>query len=297
MSEPLAATAAPPVWMPPGHFYSPIPGAADTARALDWRAKAAPLDDLPGIDMRADAQRSLLHQVADCFRDVPTGSTPGWRYTPDNPMFGLADAAVYHAVLRHLRPRRVLEFGSGYTSALALDTAERFLDDSVDFTFVDPDLSRLRDLVKRGDLTRHTVLRRPAQDTDPALFARLEAGDVLFVDSTHVAKAGSDVVWLLGEVLPRLKPGVWVHFHDVFWPFDYPEAWLRQNCAWNELYALRAFLTFNQVFAIELFASWLWPREAPVVRAHCPQAADLAPGSLWLRRRGPDAVGAAAGAQ
>ena len=89
------------------------------------------------------------------------------------------------------------------------------------------------------------------------LFRELHAGDVLFVDSTHVAKVGSDVNHIFFEILPILQPGVVVHFHDIMYPFEYEPKWIYTGVAWNEAYMLRAFLMFNPTFKILLFNSFL----------------------------------------
>jgi hypothetical protein len=127
------------------------------------------------------------------------------------------------------------------------------------------------------------LLRQPVQEVPLDLFTELGAGDILFIDSSHVAKAGSDVCWLLLHVLPRLRPGVVVHLHDVFWPFEYPAAWLGEHRDWTEDYLLHAFLSGNVGWEILWFSSWLWRCHPEVVPAHL--LADD-PGSIWLRKHG-----------
>jgi hypothetical protein len=121
------------------------------------------------------------------------------------------------------------------------------------------------------------------QDVEPEVFAALEAGDVLFVDSTHVVKAGSDVNHLILEVLPRLAEGVWIHLHDIFYPFEYPPAWVREGRAWQEAYLLRAFLTFNPRFAIRWFQDFLWQHHGEAMR-RLPGVAVNPGGNIWLER-------------
>jgi hypothetical protein len=286
LTKATAGAARRPMWVPPGHYYSPVPGPADTQRALRWRETGAGGEGpgtLPGIELNAEGQRALFGKIAPCFADVPTAETEGWRYHPDNNMYGLADAAVYHGLLRHIAPRRVVEVGSGFSSAIALDTADRYLAD-VGFTFIEPYPERLLGLLSEADKERCTLLRQPVQDAGLEPYAGLAEGDILFIDSTHVGKAGSDVNFLLFEVLPRLAPGVYVHVHDILWPFEYSDAWLRQGRGWNEAYLLRAFLTHNTAFEIELFNDWIWKCEPDLVRAALPAAADQSPGGIWLRR-------------
>ena len=294
-----AASARRPPWVAPGHYYSPIPNGADTLRALRWRAASLedgrpggrdpdldPEDRFGGVDLRADRQREVLKQLSPYFGDVPTTRTDGWRYEPDNSMYGLADAAVYHAMLRQHTPRRVVEVGSGFSSAIALDTADRYLRNEVSFTFIEPYPQRLLSLLSREDRERCELLRRPVQDAGFEPYEQLEAGDFLFIDSTHVAKAGSDVNFLFFQVLPRLADGVLVHIHDVLWPFEYSERWLREGRGWTEAYLLQAFLAYNSVFTIELFNGWIWHNEPRLISELLPAAADQLPGGIWLSKRG-----------
>jgi hypothetical protein len=127
------------------------------------------------------------------------------------------------------------------------------------------------------------------QETPLGAFGELGRDDVLFIDTSHVAKTGSDVVWLYQEVLPRLRPGVVVHIHDVFAPGEYPEDWVLDGRAWNELYVVRAFLAFNSAFRIELGAQYLLKRHRQLVLDAFPgmredRYAQPGGGSLWIRR-------------
>jgi hypothetical protein len=113
----------------------------------------------------------------------------------------------------------------------------------------------------------------------------MQAGDILFIDSTHVMKTGSDVCQELFEILPRLKPGVLIHFHDVFWPFEYPAAWVvQENRSWNELYGLRAFLMYNAAFQVEFFSDFFCQHFRPRIEAEFPTMLKNTGGSLWLRK-------------
>ncbi|MEV7008355.1 class I SAM-dependent methyltransferase [Streptosporangium sp. NPDC051022] len=270
----MGAALTTPPWMPPGHFYSPLTAAADVKRALDWK-RTPGKDRVPGVDLREAEQTALAADLAEELG----APFEGPRYTPSNSMFCAADAAVYRSMLRHHRPRRVMEIGSGFSTAVALDT----LDSSVEVTCVEPYPDRLLGLMRPGDSDRLTLLRVPVQDVPLETYAKLESGDILFIDSTHVAKAGSDVIWLFLQVLPRLAPGVVVHVHDVFWPFDYPDDWLREGRDWNEDYFLHAFLVGNSGYEILLFSSWLWHEHPELVPASLTTDA---PGSIWLRRTG-----------
>jgi predicted O-methyltransferase YrrM len=196
-------------------------------------------------------------------------------------MYAGGDAALYSALLRHLRPPRVLEIGSGYSTAVALDTADQHLE-GLDLACVDPNPERLLGALLPGDADRIGLERCLVQDLPLERYDELRAGDFLFIDSSHVVKPGSDVVWLVLQVLPRLAPGVLVHVHDIFWPFEYPDRWLQEGRDWTEGYLLNAFLSGNRDWEVVLFSSWLWAQHPEVL----PQALrGLAPSSIWLRRR------------
>lgn len=260
-----------PPFVPNGHFYSPVNGPADVARAL------TPIEDLPGVSLREAEQLELFGELTPLFEDAPhrryrAGAGSG------NSMYDSADALVYRAFLRRLRPRRVIEVGSGFSTAMLLDTADQQLPE-LSVTCVEPYPDRLNSLLLPED--RVELIAAPVQDVPVETFTVLEADDVLFIDSTHVAKAGSDVLWLFLHVLPRLAQGVVVHVHDIFWPFEYPAQWLKEGRSWNENYLVHAFLCHNEAWRIELFSSWLWHRHADVV----PQELrGQEPGALWLRR-------------
>lgn len=259
------------LWQPPGHYYSPISSAEDRRRALTW-SHIEPV----GLDLRPEEQLALARRQAPLWADV----TAGPRWHPGNQMYELGDAAVLHGMLRDQRPRRVVEVGSGFSTAVMLDAADRF-DTTRDITCVEPYPQRLMTLCGPEDVT---LIRQGVQDVPIDLFTSLEPGDLLFIDSTHVVKAGSDVVWLYLQVLPRLSPGVLVHIHDVVWPFTYFPAWIEEGRDWTEAYLLQALLIDSPRWQVELFSSWLWQERRDIVRERLPDGVDADPGSVWLRR-------------
>jgi predicted O-methyltransferase YrrM len=271
-----AAILREPPYVAPGHFYSPLPSRAEVDRAIQEQRQSA-----PGVNLNEPGQLELAMRLAPMWAETPCDG----RYNTGsaNQMYPLSDAAVYSSLIRLLQPSRVLEIGSGYSSAIALDTTDRW-NLPTKFTFIEPYPERLLGLLTEADRKHVTLRREPVQDTPMRFFEELDAGDVLFIDSTHVAKAGSDVVRLVLDVLPRLAQGVVVHFHDVFWPFEYPNPWLKERRGWTEDYLLHAFLAFNETYRVLLFNDWLWRRHPEVPREHLPVAKDERPGGLWLRR-------------
>lgn len=271
------------IFAPPGHFYSPIPP-LDEAVERARRVFADPPATLPGIDLRLEAQLALAEELAPLQADFdpPDQPVPGRRYHTDNPSYGPADARVLQALLRHLRPDRVIEIGSGHSTALMLDVADEHLD-GLELTCIEPFDAVLRSVLRPEDAGRVEIVAAPVQEVDLDRFDRLAAGDLLFIDSTHVVRAGSDVAREVFEILPRLRPGVVVHFHDLFYPFDYPAPWVAEGRAWSEAYLLRAFLEHNDRFEILLFPHYLRTVAPDRLRALWPHA-PTGGGSLWLRR-------------
>ena len=173
-------------------------------------------------------------------------------------MFGALSARLLASAIMAMRPSRYIEVGSGFSSAVVLDVNEEFRsDDPIACTFIEPVPDRLDSILTETDREHCTILEQPLQATDPEMFSALEPGDVLFVDSSHVLKTGSDVCMLLFDVLPMLRSGVYIHFHDILYPFDYPLSWSKeQNRSWNETYALRAFLMHNDQYKIHFWCDY-----------------------------------------
>ncbi len=270
---------------PPGHYYSPIPDleyVRTRRESLFSRARTS----CPGVDLGLDGQMALIREFGKYYGELPFSKTPGngLRYGFDNPSFGHGSAVVLYSVLRHFQPRRIIEVGSGHSSAAMLDVNDRFLGGKTRFTFVEPYPERLLERMNAEDRKRHEIRVDIAQNVAPSLFAELERNDILFIDSSHVAKIGSDVVYLLTEILPILQTGVIVHIHDIYWPFEYPEDWVFGGRAWNEAYMVKAFLQFNGAFQILLFNSYLAIHQRDFMQRMLPMFLPDAGSSLWLRK-------------
>ena len=273
-------------FVPPGHFYSPIPSLAEVERD---EAKIFP--DLPprhirSIELREQQQLDLLNSFRDFYAELPfpaekSGST---RYYFENPAYSYSDAILLYCMLRHLRPRRVIEIGSGFSSCVILDTRERFLGKATDLTFIDPFPELLVSLLSDEDQADVRILPHRVQDVDLGLFDSLESGDILFIDSTHVSKVNSDVNKIFFDVFPRLNRGVHIHLHDVFYPFEYPKQWIYDGRAWNELYVLRAFLQYNHDFKIVLMNSFMHCFHESFFTEHMPLCLKNPGASIWMER-------------
>lgn len=271
---------------PAGHFYSPI---VDPETVEDYvpRARRAAASDLHGIDCSIEAIMAVWGRLLPVVASTPfpEEKTPTNRYYYRNTSLSYADAITLRAMIGLHRPSRIIEVGSGFSTACMLDSADEFALSDLAVTCIEPYPALLQSLLRRQDADRLRIIASPIQEVPDETFRSLQAGDILFIDSTHVLKTGSDVHYELFSILPVLKPGVLVHFHDIHYPFEYPDDWVfRQNLSWNEAYGLRAFLMYNSAFEI-----YFW---YPMLAHHCREALerDYAPalrntgGSIWLRR-------------
>jgi len=283
MSTPEADIA---LLFPIGHFYSPIADPADI-RAREERIWAR-ADTMPGIDLKVERQLALLPELA---RYTPEIAWPVDK--PDNPtayfygndQYPVLDAEFLYAALRHFRPKTVIEIGSGFSSLITAEVNRRHRGGAMTFHCVEP---YPRQFLIDGVDGISSLVRSKVEDVELAFFDQLEAGDLLFIDSSHVSKVGSDVNYLFFEVLPRLRPGVLVHIHDIFLPDEYPKVWvIDQGRNWNEQYLVRAFLQFNTAWEVLWAAHFMGTRHTAAVQAAFPRYPQLGGGgSLWLRRAG-----------
>ena len=246
----------------------------------------APQPERPGVNVNLGRQLEVLRELGRFYAEIPFTDQrqEGFRYYFDNPNFRHGEAIVLYGMIRWLRPRRIVEIGSGFSSSAMLDTNQRFFNNAIDCTFIEPYPELLNDLLFPEDRDRVRVLAEKVYDVELDTFAQLEAGDILFVDSSHVDKIGSDVNDIFFRILPALRPGVYVHFHDIRHDFEYPKEWIYQGRAWNESYVLRAFLQYNQVFSIEFFNSYAREFLTGDLMALLPLVGRTPGSSIWLRK-------------
>jgi hypothetical protein len=271
----------------PGHFHSPIPDHADVV-GISRRSGNRDVSAIPGIDLDWGVQETLFRELVRFYDELPFGETEAQkgahRYYFENGFYSYADGILFYGLLRHLRPARIIEVGSGFSSCLALDVNELFLDGSVQCTFIEPNPQRLKQNLRPQDFDRVNIVEQNVQTVDLSVFSHLERNDILFIDSSHVAKAGSDVNFLLFEVLPTLKTGVWIHIHDVFFPFEYPEEWLRGGRSWNEAYMVRCLLTHSSAFRIRLWGDALCAQRRDLVQSLMPLCFRNTGAGIWVCR-------------
>jgi hypothetical protein len=240
---------------PAGHYYSPVPSIEEVRKEEHLIFIKCNDPKLPGIDLNERGQLELLESFKPFTRDQPFGieQTPALRSSFENPMYCGTEGSVIYFMMRHFKPKRIIEIGSGYSSCFTLDINELFFNYAVRCTFIEPFPERLFSLIRHDDVDRIEIVESRLQEVNIERFCELQAGDILFVDSTHISKINSDVNYILFKILPRLQRGVVIHFHDIFYPFEYPKEWIYEGYAWNEAYSLRAFLQYNDTFQIIFF--------------------------------------------
>jgi hypothetical protein len=271
----------------PVRFYSPIPD----LRAIPeetWTTDS----EMPGIDMRVDAQLALLEQIRSHHLDFQKNIDDVFdlvhrRKIRKNFPFGTPDAEAYMCMIRHFQPRRIIEIGCGMSTYLAAHTitsgAVRGSASECELTAIEPYPT---EALRQGfpGLTR--LIDRPVQKVPFSVFQELRENDILFIDSSHFVRVGSDVEYEYLEVIPRLNPGVVIHVHDIFFPRNYPREWIVDRHHFcNEQYVLQAFLAFNHSFEIVLSSNYMKMRHPAAFHGAFPNTTpEHTPGSFWFRR-------------
>lgn len=293
------------VCITPNHFYWPIPDVTGLS-ARRWPSES----QVVGVDLHLERQREFLDGVIarfanECeFPDAPTELSSEYHY--NNGLFEAVDAEIAYSMVRWLRPRCIVEIGSGYSTRVMASALvrnfERYANDC-HFVSIEPNPDAV---LSRGFTGLTRVVPKRVQDAELDIPSMLNAGDILFIDSSHVVAVGSDVVYEFLEVLPRLRSGVVVHVHDIFLPADYPrDTVLDGLCFWSEQYLLQAFLSFNRDYEVlwsssamqsaypadlaRVFPRWegSYERMPEAKRQFIPtmDGKRIWPSSFWMRRK------------
>jgi hypothetical protein len=269
-----------------GHFYSPVvnPDELVGQEARLWPAHPKIL----GIDFDDAEHERMLRDVFPLYigdYDYPERleeTSDLTSFYTQNTEFSWLDSRALFVMLRYLEPKRFIEIGSGFSTLLTADVSHRFLGGRMQLTCVDPYPRQfLRGSI--AGLTRR--IEDKVQNVPLSVFEELQAGDVLFIDSSHVAKTGSDVNFIYFEILPRLAKGVFLHIHDILLPHDYPKAWvLSENRSWNEQYLVRALLMYSTRLRVKFGCSHAFYRFPDLVKdaLALPSGRSFAGGSLWI---------------
>lgn len=272
-------------FVPHGHFYSPLANEEDENAYISHYPKD--VDD--SINLNIKNQKKLCKQLkefycADLFAQTKEelseiGNT---RFYYANKFFSYGDAATLSMFIRKFRPKKIMEVGCGFSSAMILDTIDMFFEKKdIELTFIEPEPQRR--LLKLVDKKSINLVESNLQDVEPSMiYENLSEGDLLFVDSSHVFKYNSDVMLLFNEILPKLKKGVYVHFHDIVYPFSYPKGWIKEGRFWNEAFFLKQFLAYNDTWEITFWPSMLYSKK--IIQNYFPIFDKGVGGSIYLRR-------------
>lgn len=268
------------------HYYEPLPefAAITPDQVLQRRTSSC-------IDWNLDQQLALVQQLSQYYPELQAIATSSAHPSFDffNDVFFELDAAVYYTLLRAIKPKKLIEIGCGYSTQIAALAIAKNQQDGHEgkIICVEP---YPQPRLTEANLAVELVTER-VETLDLEFFQQLTAGDVLFIDSTHTVKFNSDVCRELLQILPSLPSGVWIHVHDIFFPYDYPPKWLiEERRAWNEQYMLEAFLAYNSAFEVKLANHWLavdYPQEVAKVWPGVLQWRQTAHqcGSFWMYKK------------
>lgn len=266
----------------PGHYYSPDVNIEEVKKYENqiWNDKA----DIKGINLNVEEQEKLVKSFEKYYNELPftDSEQQGFRYYFNNSYYSYSDAIILYSFIRHYQPKNIIEVGSGFSSALMLDTKDKFKLDC-NITFIEPFPVRLKSLLTDQDKNSYRIIEKGLQAVPLEEFSKLTKGDILFIDSTHVSKTGSDVNYIIFEILPILQAGVLIHIHDVFSSFEYPKKWVYEGRSWNEDYVLRAFLMYNKEFTIKMFTHYLHTHHNQIFK-NMPLCYKNKGANIWLEK-------------
>ena len=279
------------------YYFSPIIEEQDDYKYVcPFNHYESPYPDIRKIHKKEaeifDSQKEILdinfniqHQF-ELVKKMMNIANPPWkmqksleyRYYYDNSWFGKGSADVLYYLLRILKPNRIIEVGSGFSTAAMLDINETIFQNRIEINSIEPYATRLKSLLKKDDNLK--IQECFLEDIPVDFFEQLQENDILFIDSSHISRINSDVNYIMFEILPRLKKGVYIHFHDMFYPFEYPKCWIYEGRAYNEMYLLRAFLMNNNKFSIQFFGDMLMKNYSDELNS---KLQDIA-GSIWIKK-------------
>ena len=270
---------------PIGHFYNQYPLVEELE---DKSGKLYdPEKEIKGINFNVERQLEMLKEMTEQYdrllpwKNIDDPEESSLRYRYGNDSFSPGDAIGLFSMLQVIKPKRMIEVGSGWSSAVSLDTNETLMGNSIQLSFVEPYPDRLKAILKKSD---NVELREEnLENIEMEYFQKLDDGDILFIDSSHVSKMGSDVNYLFFDIIPSLKNGVYIHLHDVFSWFEYPMEWIKMGRVWNEQYLLRAFLQYNESFEIVYFQNMM-EKKFPEQFVGFPKDKPIHGGSFWMRK-------------
>jgi predicted O-methyltransferase YrrM len=268
---------------PDGHFYSPIVNVnyLVQSQARIWPEKP----EILGVDFNDASHLEWLLEILPKYMNdydlYPLEAKGEQDFYIQNTIFSWLDSRLLYSAVRHYQPKRIIEIGSGMSSLLVADVNRQFFNEEIEFICIEP---YPKEFLVKGVKGISNLIQEKVEDVSLSIFEQLNSGDILFIDSSHVSKTGSDVNHIYFEIVPRLANGVIIHIHDIFLPADYPKKWaIEQGRSWNEQYLVRALLMYTKAFEVLFGCSYALYNYPAQVR-ELLQGQLYGGGSLWLRK-------------
>jgi len=271
----------------PVHYYSPIPDTRILRKRPELWLSELPLD---GLDLNINEQKHLVEEIYHLFHEeymaLPLERTNDpTQYHLNNGSFGFMSGQMHYGMIRHFKPKKIIEVGSGYSTLVSLAALRKNAAEGhqCDFITIDP--------YPTSFITKDTpgikqLLIKKVEDIDVTFFDQLSENDILFIDSSHTVKLGGDVNFLILEALPRLKKGVIIHIHDIHFPYEYFKSYALENhLFWQEQYLVQAFLAYNKAFKILWCASYMHYKYPELMTMYfSPYPSNRVPTSLYIQK-------------
>ena len=265
------------------HYYEPMFNPKHLKKSLREDR------NLPGIDLNVKMQLEILNQFNynEELLKFPMDKVDNKiQYCYNHGPFAAGDSEYLYNMIRHFKPSRLIEIGSGSSTLMALNALRKNKEENPAYTCehicIEPyEHSWLKECNIK-------VIRSLVENVDKNLIASLGKNDILFIDSSHIIRPQGDVLFEYLELLPVLNSGVLVHIHDIFTPKDYPDAWVKNAVLWNEQYLLEAFLSGNKQYEIIGATNFLMHNYYEHFAGKCPvlkMQGNKEPGSFWMRRK------------
>ena len=260
------------------HYESPFSNRMEYGFVKKWS------NNVPEhVELNIDKQLAFMEQIGVYTHDFHERyNEKDFRYRNNNGMFGDGDGMLYHSMIRHYQPNRIIEIGSGHSTAVALDTIV-FWGYPTKITCIEPYPDRLRATLKEGDEERIEIIEDFVQQMELNVFDGLQENDILFIDSSHVLKSGGDLVMEFLQILPRLKSGVIIHIHDICYPFQYYPEWVSKGLPYGEAFLLHAFLIDNPNYEILFWEDYIGKYHKDEYENHRGEVPDVG-SSFWMRK-------------
>lgn len=263
------------------HYYEPMFKTQQLKKSLREDRS------LPGIDMNLAGHLDLLEKFN--FNEELINIKKEKLFDFENPNFKSGDADFLYNMIRYLKPKRIIEIGSGHSTLMAIQAIKK--NKLLDVNYICEHICIEPYEQPWLEDKKVKLIRTKVEEIDKDLFKELEENDILFIDSSHIIRPQGDVLFEYLELLPIVNHGVYIHIHDIFTPKDYLDSWVKEKILfWNEQYLLEAFLSFNTEFQIVGALNFLMHHHQDLLLDKCPvlaQESQREPGSFWIKRCNP----------